>query len=130
MFAGVLTVRVGDQVKGRPVHEREHAVCPRGTIAFEATDLLRRDASAIVHVDNTARVQLVHREVLPLYHRLLRAFERRTGAPVILNTSFNVKGEPIVRTFLDALRTFFSTGLDVLVAGHFLIRKQTGGTTV
>jgi carbamoyltransferase len=92
-------------------------------IAFAAADLLSERAPATVHVDGTARVQLVHADVLPLFHRLLRAFERRTGVAVVLNTSFNVKGEPIVCTFSDALRTFFSTGLDVLAAGPFLIRK-------
>ena len=92
-------------------------------IAFDATDLLKRDAPAIVHVDGTARVQIVHADVLPLYHRLITCFEQRTGVAALLNTSFNVKGEPIVCTVHDALRTFFSTGLDVLAAGSFLIRK-------
>jgi carbamoyltransferase len=93
-------------------------------VAFDAGDVLRERAPAIVHVDGTARVQLVHADVLPLFHRLLRAFERRTGIAVVLNTSFNVKGEPIVCTLLDALRTFFSTALDVLAAGSFLIHKS------
>jgi carbamoyltransferase len=92
-------------------------------IAFPAKEKLRREAPAIVHVDGTARVQLVHGEVLPRYHRLLQEFGRRTGVPVLLNTSFNVKGEPIVCTIYDALRTFWSTGLEVLVAGDFLVRK-------
>ena len=93
-------------------------------IAFEASDALTREAPAIVHVDGTSRVQLVHKEVLPQYHRLIKAFERRTGVPVLLNTSFNVKGEPIVRTISNALRTFFASGLDVLAAGGFIVRKQ------
>jgi carbamoyltransferase len=92
-------------------------------IAFRANDRLRRDAPAIVHVDGTSRVQMVHREMHPLFHRLLEAFGRRTGVPVLLNTSFNVKGEPIVCTIRDALRTFWATGLEVLAAGRFLIRK-------
>jgi carbamoyltransferase len=92
-------------------------------IAFEANERLRKEAPAAVHVDGTARVQLVHADVLPRYHRLLRAFEARTGVPVLLNTSFNVKGEPIVCTVRDALRTFWSTGLDVLAAGSFIVRK-------
>lgn len=84
---------------------------------------LKKEAPAIVHVDGTSRVQLVRRDTLPRYHRLLRAFERRSGVPVQLNTSFNVKGEPIVCTVQDALRTFWSTGLEVLAAGDFLVRK-------
>jgi carbamoyltransferase len=92
-------------------------------LAFRANDALRRDAPAIVHVDGTSRVQFVEPDVLPRYHRLLTAFEKRTGVPVLLNTSFNVKGEPIVATIHDALRTFWSTGMEVLAAGDFLIRK-------
>jgi carbamoyltransferase len=92
-------------------------------IAFPANERLHKEAPAAVHVDDTSRVQLVHAEVLPLYHRLLSEFERRTGVPVLLNTSFNVKGEPIVCTVRDALRTFWSTGLEVLAVGGFVVRK-------
>ena len=92
-------------------------------IAFDANDRLKKDAPAIVHVDGTSRVQLVHADVLPLYHRLLVRFEERTGVPVLLNTSFNVKGEPIVCTTRDALRTFWSTGLETLAVGPFLLHK-------
>ncbi len=92
-------------------------------IAFRASERLKREAPAIVHVDGTARVQLVHAQVLPRYHRLLAEFERHTGVPVLLNTSFNVKGEPIVCTIHDALRTFWATGIEVLAAGDFLVRK-------
>ncbi len=92
-------------------------------MAFPANDALKADAPAIVHFDGSSRVQLVHERVLPRYHGLLRAFERRTGVPVLLNTSFNVKGEPIVCTIQDALRTFWSTGLEVLAAGDFVVRK-------
>jgi len=60
---------------------------------------------------------------LPLFHRLLTAFERRTGVPVLLNTSFNIKGEPIVCRATDALRTFWATGLEALAIGKYLIRK-------
>jgi carbamoyltransferase len=97
-------------------------------IAFPANDRLRTDAPAIVHVDGTSRVQTVNRDDNPLYHALLCAFERRTGLPVLLNTSFNVKGEPIVCTVVDALRTFWSTGLEILAIGDFLVRKPGLGT--
>ena len=103
---------------------KQHTNAPFMNIAFNASDILIRNAPAIVHVDGTARVQLVHRDVLPLFHSLLKAVEARTGLSVLLNTSFNIKGEPIVCTFLDALRTFFSTGLEVLSAGSFVIRKK------
>jgi carbamoyltransferase len=97
---------------------------PFMNIAFDATELLMSTAPGIVHVDSTVRAQLVHREILPLFHQLLKEFGKITGIPVLLNTSFNVKGEPIVCTFSDALRTFFSSGLDVLAAGNFLIKKK------
>ncbi len=92
-------------------------------IAFEASEEFKCLAPAVVHVDGTARVQVVHRDVLPLYHRLISCFEARTGVAALLNTSFNVKGEPVVCTVLDALRTFYSTGMDVLAVGGFLLRK-------
>ncbi|MEW6154487.1 MAG: carbamoyltransferase C-terminal domain-containing protein [Actinomycetota bacterium] len=92
-------------------------------IAFPANSRLASDAPAVVHVDGTSRVQFVHERVSPLYHRLLTRFGDITGVPVLLNTSFNVKGEPIVCTFSDALRTFWATGLEVLAAGDFVIRK-------
>jgi carbamoyltransferase len=92
-------------------------------IAFDANERLAMDAPATVHVDGTARVQMVHKRVLPRYHALLKAFEERTGVPVLLNTSFNVKGEPIVFKTRDALRTFWATGLEILAIGPFVIRK-------
>jgi carbamoyltransferase len=101
----------------------DHTDAPFMIISFRATERLRQEAPAIVHVDGTARVQLVDRDIHPKYHRLISEFEKLTGVGVLLNTSFNVKGEPIVCTLRDALRTFWSTGLDALVAGDFLITK-------
>ncbi len=78
---------------------------------------------AVVHVDGTARVQTVRQEDNPRLYALLQEFERLTGVPVLLNTSFNVKGEPIVETPADALACFLGTGIDCLVLHDFLIRK-------
>ncbi|HUO34605.1 MAG TPA: carbamoyltransferase [Candidatus Acidoferrum sp.] len=78
---------------------------------------------AVTHVDGSARPQTVKREINPLYWRLIRAFEERTGVPVVMNTSFNLRGEPIVATPTDAIRTFFSSGLDALIIGSFLVEK-------
>jgi carbamoyltransferase len=80
---------------------------------------------AVTHVDGTARVQLVRREDSPLLHSLLSAFADSTGIPVLLNTSFNRRGEPIVASPADAVKTFDWTGLDVLAIGPFLVRKTT-----
>lgn len=78
---------------------------------------------AVVHVDGTARPQTVGKEENQRYHTLLQHFHRITGVPVVLNTSFNVKGEPIVTTPTDAIRCFYSTGLDYLVVGDCLLSK-------
>ncbi len=79
---------------------------------------------AIVHVDGSARVQTVHRETNPALHALLEAFAELTGVPVLLNTSFNVRGEPIVETPKNAMRCFLGTGIDVLVIHDLLIEKR------
>ncbi|HEY0856975.1 MAG TPA: carbamoyltransferase C-terminal domain-containing protein, partial [Albitalea sp.] len=76
------------------------------------------------HTDRTARVQTVHADTNPRFHALLRAFMRRTGVPVLVNTSFNVRGEPIVCSPEAAIAAFFSTPLDALVIGSFLLEKQ------
>ncbi len=78
---------------------------------------------AVVHVDNTARVQTVSRDANPMFHALLEALDQATGVPVVLNTSFNVKGEPIVCTPTDALRCFMNTDIDTLALGSFLVEK-------
>jgi carbamoyltransferase len=80
---------------------------------------------AVRHVDGTARVQTVGRSAQPRYYEVLRAFERRTGVPVLVNTSFNSRGDPIVCTPRDALESFWSTPLDALAIGSFIIEKPT-----
>ncbi len=83
----------------------------------------REVVPAITHIDGTARVQTVAEDAHPQYYRLIKAFEQKTGVPVILNTSFNVMGEPIVNTPSDAVRCFYSTGLDALAIGPYVILK-------
>jgi carbamoyltransferase len=78
---------------------------------------------AVVHVDGSVRPQTVNKEINPLYWNLINEFGCLTGHPVVLNTSFNVRGEPIVNTPLDALRCFFSTGMDTLAIGSFIVEK-------
>lgn len=78
---------------------------------------------SVTHVDGSARPQTVERDVNPLYWRLVREFGNRTGVPVVMNTSFNLRGEPIVSTPTDAVRTFFSSGMDALVIGTFVVEK-------
>jgi len=78
---------------------------------------------AVTHVDGSARPQTVEREVNPLYWRLIDEFAKRTGVPVVMNTSFNLRGEAIVNTPTDAVRTFFSSGMDALLIGSFWVEK-------
>ncbi|MFG2885963.1 carbamoyltransferase [Streptomyces sp. NPDC048297] len=90
-------------------------------------DLLRVPRStipAVTHVDRSARVQTVGEDVNPAYHRLLSAFKEATGCPVLINTSFNVRGEPIVESPEQAYTCFMRTGIDVLVLGGFLLEKR------
>ena len=78
---------------------------------------------SVTHVDGSARPQTVEKELNPLYWRLIDEFGKRTGVPVIMNTSFNLRGEAIVHTPTDAVRTFFSSGMDALCIGNFLVEK-------
>ncbi|MGB8674430.1 MAG: carbamoyltransferase C-terminal domain-containing protein, partial [Candidatus Acidiferrales bacterium] len=78
---------------------------------------------AVTHADGSARPQTVERDINPLYWRLIYEFGMHTGVPVIMNTSFNLRGEPIVCTPADAIRTFFSSGMDALAIGNFLVEK-------
>jgi carbamoyltransferase len=78
---------------------------------------------SVTHVDGSTRPQTVEREINPIYWRLIDEFGKRTGVPVIMNTSFNLRGEAIVHTPTDAIRTFFSSGMDALVLGSFLVEK-------
>jgi carbamoyltransferase len=81
---------------------------------------------AVRHVDGTARIQTINRGQNPAYYDLLRAFQRRTGVPVLVNTSFNTRGEPIVCTPRDAVESFWTSPLDALVIGPFLLEKPGG----
>ncbi len=78
---------------------------------------------SVTHVDGSARPQTVEESVNPLYWRVIKEFGQRTGVPVIMNTSFNLRGEPIVCTPTDAIRTFFSSGMDALIIGSFMVEK-------
>jgi len=83
----------------------------------------RKKVPAINHIDNTARPQLVYGNENPLYYKLLKAFYKKTGVPLVLNTSFNLRGEPIVNSPKDAYSTFTRSGIDILVMGNFVCEK-------
>ncbi len=109
-----------------PVNESRRKPLPEGYNQMELYPRLyvnRSDVPAVTHVDYSARVQTVHKETNPRYHRLISAFKERTGCPLVVNTSFNVRGEPIVCTPEDAYRCFMRTEMDCLVIGDFLFDK-------
>lgn len=84
----------------------------------------RSEVPAITHVDYSARIQTVHAETNPRYHALISKFKEKTGCPIVVNTSFNVRGEPIICSPTDAFRCFMGTGLDALAIGNFLLIKS------
>ena len=90
---------------------------------IEKLNLKRSELPAITHVDYSARVQTVHQETNPRYHAVIKAFEARTGCGVVVNTSFNVRGEPIVCSPADAYRCFMRTEMDYLVIENFFLSK-------
>lgn len=109
-----------------PVQETHRTPMTKEQKALWGIDLLnvpRSDIPAITHVDYSARIQTVHKETNPRYHKLLKAFEAKTGCGVIVNTSFNVRGEPIVCTPEDAYRCFMRTEMDILVLENFVLYK-------
>lgn len=96
---------------------------PVEAMGLDKLKLKRSLIPAITHVDNSARIQSVNKTTNPLYHRLISEFKKLTGCPVIVNTSFNVRGEPIVATPIDAYRCFMRTEMDYLIIGSFLLDK-------
>jgi carbamoyltransferase len=87
-------------------------------------NIKRSEIPAVTHVDYSARIQTVHSDTNPKYYALISKFKEITGCPVIVNTSFNVRGEPIVCTPIDAFRCFMGTDLDLLVIGNYLLKKE------
>lgn len=96
---------------------------PFMTVTYPVRPEWCKKLSAITHIDNTARVQTVDRQDNPLFFDLITCFEQITQVPVVLNTSFNARGEPIVETPANAVATYFSTGIDALFLGSFLVEK-------
>ncbi|HUI35755.1 MAG TPA: carbamoyltransferase [Stellaceae bacterium] len=112
---------VADVAKKRRVSTSEADAKLVGT---DKVNGVRSEIPAVTHVDYSARLQTVHRETNPRYHALISAFKARTGCPVLVNTSFNVRGEPIACTPEDAFKCLMGTEIEVLVAGNCLMRKE------
>jgi len=101
-----------------PMTAKDHSLW-----GIDLLNVPRSDIPAVTHIDYSARVQTVHAETNPRYHRLVKAFESKTGCAVIVNTSYNVRGEPIVCTPEDAYLCFMRTEMDVLAIGNYVIEK-------
>jgi carbamoyltransferase len=113
--------------EGARMYFKKSTRAPFMIVTFRANERAEKEIPAVVHVDRTARPQVLDEEAAttnPRYYRLIEEFKNLTGVPVVLNTSFNIKGEPIVCSPEDALRTFFATGLDALALGNCLIQKS------
>jgi carbamoyltransferase len=108
------------------VKDRRKAMTAEQEALFgiEKLNIPRSEIPAVTHVDYSARIQTVHRETNPRYHALLTAFHARTGCPVVVNTSFNVRGEPIVCTPEDAFRCFMGTEIEALAVENCFLRKE------
>ncbi|MDJ0609810.1 MAG: carbamoyltransferase [Kiloniellales bacterium] len=106
--------------------ERQKAMTDEEESRFgiDKLNVARSDIPAVTHVDYSARIQTVHKETNPRYHGLISRFKARTGCPVIVNTSFNVRGEPIVGSPKDAFHCFMGTELDMLAVGNYLLLKE------
>jgi carbamoyltransferase len=109
----------------RPMTQEEQKL-----FGIEKLNVPRSDIPAVTHVDYSARIQTVHKETNPRYYALIHRFYERTGCPVIVNTSFNVRGEPIVGTPEDAFRCFMGTNIEVLAIGNCFLRKDQQDPTL
>lgn len=108
----------------RPERQRAMSEVERALFGIDKLNVPRSEIPAVTHVDYSARVQTVHKETNPLYHALISRFQALTGCPVLVNTSFNVRGEPIVCTPQDAFRCFMGSEIEVLAVGNCLLRKE------
>ncbi len=112
---------VADVIESR---RKEMTEAEQALFGIEKLNVPRSEIPAVTHVDHSARIQTVHADTNPRYHALISAFKQRTGCPVIVNTSFNIRGEPIVCSPEDAFRCFMGTEIEVLAVGNCYLRKE------
>lgn len=108
----------------REDRRREMTEEEKALFGIEKLNVKRSDIPAVTHIDYSARIQTVHQDTNPRYHALISAFKKRTGCPLVVNTSFNVRGEPIVCTPEDAFRCFMGTDIEHLTIGRSILRKE------
>jgi carbamoyltransferase len=114
----LLVANVKNEIRRQMTPEEE------ALFGIDKLNVVRSEIPAVTHVDYSARIQTVHQDTNPRYHSLLKAFQEKTECPVIVNTSFNVRGEPIVCTPEDAFRCFMGTEIEILACGNSLLRKE------
>jgi carbamoyltransferase len=114
----LLVAPVKGRLRRQPTSEEQRL------LGIDRLKVPRSSIPAVTHVDYSARVQTVHRETNPRFHELLRCFAQKTGCAALVNTSFNIRGEPIVCSPEDAYRCFMRTEMDYLAIGNFLLSKQ------
>jgi carbamoyltransferase len=122
-FAPSVLVERAEEFYDLPEPER-HYPARFMLLVVPVKDAKREVVPAPTHVDGTGRLQTVFKDSNPRYHRLIETFAKATGVPVLLNTSFNLKGEPIVNTPQEAFSTFSRSGMDFLVLERFLVEKR------
>jgi len=105
--------------KRRPMTEDE-----KDLFGIDKLNVPRSSVPAITHVDYSARIQTVHYDTNPKYHAVISKFKEKTGCPLVVNTSFNVRGEPIICTPTDAFKCFMGTEMDILAVGNFMLYKE------
>jgi carbamoyltransferase len=96
----------------------------KAMVGLDKLNVTRSSVPAVTHVDYSARIQTVHADTNPRYHAVIAKFKEKTGCPLVINTSFNIRGEPIVCTPTDAFRCFMGTDMDVLAVGNYLLNKD------
>ena len=112
---------VADVKKERQKQMKEN---DKKLFGIDKLNILRSDIPAVTHIDYSARIQTVHEDTNKLYYELIKKFDEKYNCPVIINTSFNVRGEPIVCTPEDAYRCFMRTHIDYLIIGNYLLDKK------
>ena len=115
----MLLVAEVQESKRRKITKKEQSL-----LGIDKLNIKRSEVPAITHVDYSSRIQTVHKDTNPKYHALISKFKELTGCSVIVYTSFNVRGEPIICTPEDAFKCFMGTELDILIIGNFLLRKE------
>jgi carbamoyltransferase len=126
-FAPVVPIEIADRYFDLPPGGARLARFMSGV--FSVRPEWRAKLAAVTHIDGTARLQTLERSMAPRLHALLEAYGRRSGIPVLLNTSFNLAGEPIVNRAIEGYSTFRRSGIDVVVAGRTRVAKRTSSAT-